>query len=117
MNIIHDVFVCEEDVVDDIWDFMTEFVPKSHILFFVATKNSIFSEACRYELFLASKFNLEILPIKGVDIDWEDLGKIDLLDRNLQYQGNLDLSNPKVRFNFGRNDLYKALSEYLISQD
>ncbi|TFG17467.1 MAG: hypothetical protein EU533_08280, partial [Promethearchaeota archaeon] len=116
-NIIHDVIICEEDVVDDIWNFMTEFVPKSHILLFIATKNSIASEACRYELFLANKFDLEILPIKGDDLNWDELSKIELADRNLQYQGNLDLSNPKERFEFGKPNLFKSLSDYLIKHE
>ena len=116
-NIIHDVIICEEDVVDDIWNFMTEFVPKSHILFFIATKNSIVSEACRYELFLANKYGLEILPVKGDDLNWDELGKINLVDRNLQSQGNLDLSNPKERFEFGKPRLFNMLSDYLITHE
>ncbi|MEJ2251221.1 MAG: leucine-rich repeat domain-containing protein, partial [Candidatus Lokiarchaeota archaeon] len=117
LNIIHDVIICEEDVVDDIWNFMTEFVPKSHILLFIATNNSITSEACGYELFLANKFDLEILPIKGDDLNWDELTKIALLDRNLQYQGNLDLSNPKERFEFGKPPLVDMLINYLITHE
>ena len=63
MNIIHDVYICETDVLDDIWDFMTENVPKCHLLLFIATQNSIASEACRYELFLANNYDVQILPI------------------------------------------------------
>jgi len=116
-NIIHDVIICEEDVVDDIWDFMTDFVPKSHILIFIATKNSIASEACRYELFLANKFDLEILPIKGEDLNWDELSNIKLIDRNLQYQGNLDLTNPNERFEFSMPNLITLLRNYLITHE
>lgn len=120
LNIIHDVYICETDVIDDIWDFMTENAPKSHLLLFIATNNSIASVACRYELFLANKFKIEILPIKGKDIKWEDLSKIELLDRNNQPQGILDISDPKEKFEFeGENfiEIHKKLSNYLITHE
>jgi len=120
LNIIHDVYICETDVIDDIWDFMTENVPKSHLLLFIATNNSIVSVACRYELFLANKFNIEILPIKGKDIKWEDLSKIELLDRNNQPQGILDISNPKEKFQYDGVtfiEIHKKLNKYLITHE
>ena len=120
MNIIHDVLICEEDLIDDIWDFMTENIPKSHLLLFIATNNSIVSEPCRYELFLASKYEIEILPIKGKNIIWNDLRKISLIDRNKKYQGNLDLSNPKKKFEFdGKNfdKICKRLRKYIKTHE
>jgi hypothetical protein len=120
MNITHEIFICETDVIDDIWDFMTDNVPKSHLLLFIATRNSIASEACRYELFLANKFNIEILPIKGIDIKWEDLSTIDLLDRNNQHQGFLDISNPVEKFEFDGvnfNEIKSRLNRYLMKNE
>lgn len=120
MNITHEIFICETDVIDDIWDFMTDNVPKSHLLLFIATRNSIASEACRYELFLANKFNIEILPIKGIDIKWEDLSTIDLLDRNNQHKGILDISNPMEKFEFDGvnfNEIKHRLNKYLMKYE
>jgi len=116
MNIVHDVLICEEDLIDDIWDFMTKNVPKSHLLLFIATKNSIASEPCRYELFLANKYEIEILPIKGMNIKWEDLRKVGLINQSREHQGNLDLSSPKKKFEFnGENfdDICKQLSDFI----
>ena len=73
LDIVHEVYICEDDVVEDIQKFMSENIPKSQLLVFVGTKNSIKSNACRYELYLARKFNVKIIPIKGVDIQWTDL--------------------------------------------
>jgi hypothetical protein len=120
LDITHDIFLCETDVIDDIWDFMTENVPKSHLLLFIATSNSIASVACRYELFLAKKFNIEILPIKGNDINWENLTRIQLMNRESQPQGFLDISYLKEKFEFdgtNYNEIRNKLSDYLISHE
>ncbi|MFX1399154.1 MAG: hypothetical protein ACFFAS_19185, partial [Promethearchaeota archaeon] len=120
MNIVHDAIICETDVVEDIWDFMTKNVPLSHLLLFVATKNSIKSEACQYELFLANKYNITILPIKGADITWEELKNVELINRQKQQQGSLDLSNPKKKFEFNGknfNNICKKLSAYLKTHE
>ncbi|MFX1237691.1 MAG: leucine-rich repeat domain-containing protein [Promethearchaeota archaeon] len=116
INIIHKVYICEKDVIDDIWDFMINKIPKSHLLLFIATNNSIKSESCRYELFLADKNNVEILPIKNIDITWKALKKIELIDQNKHFQGYLDLSNPKEKFEFdGKNfdEIYEKLNNYI----
>ncbi len=117
LNIIHEVYICEEDVVDDIQEFMAENVPKSQLLLFVATSNSFASEACRYELSLARKHGIEILPIKGNDIIWEDLKHIDLSEYE---QEDLELNTPKEKFEFnGKNfdDICLKLSEYMKTHE
>jgi len=111
-NIIHEVYVCEEDLVGGIWEFMAENVPKSHLLIFIATYNSISSDACRYELSLAKKYGIRILPIKGIGINWEELNRIDLIDYN---QNFLDLSKLE-KFEFdGDNfqDIFEKLLHYI----
>ncbi len=120
MNIIHDAIICEEDLVKDIWEFMTENVPKSHLLVFIGTKNSITSEACRYELFLADKYDIEILPIKGSDIRWKHLSQIDLINRNKESQKVLDLSTPKEKFEISKknfSEICEKLSEYIKTHE
>jgi Leucine-rich repeat (LRR) protein len=113
LNIINDVIICEEDVVEDIRKFMTENVPKSQLLIFIATENSLTSEACMYELFLAKKFGIDILPVKGSSISWEDLSKIDLSKYNW---GFLDLSNPTNKFEYdceNFEDICQKLSSFI----
>jgi len=82
------VYLCEEDLIGDIWAFMAENVPKSQILIFLATQNSLDSSACRFELSLAKKYNIRIFPIKGDDIKWKDLKKINLQEYK---QSNINL--------------------------
>ncbi|MFX1257396.1 MAG: tetratricopeptide repeat protein [Promethearchaeota archaeon] len=120
MNVIHDSIICEEDLVDDIWEFMTENVPKCHLLVFIATENSIVSEACQYELFLANKYDIEILPIKGTDISWKHLSQIELIDRNKDFQGVLDLSASKEKLEINENnfdEVCEKLSNYIKTHE
>jgi len=112
-DIIHEVYICERDLVGNIWEFMTENVLKSHLLLFIATNNSIVSEACQYELSLAKRYGVEILPIKGNDINWRDLNHIDL---NEYKQGYLDLSKPKEKVEFNSenfDNFFDILHEYI----
>ena len=116
LNIIHKAFLCEESFIDDIQKFMKENVPKSNLLLFIATKNSITSEACRFELFLANKYDIEILPIKGMDIKWEDLIQITLIDLDNKVLVDLDLSNPKEQFELNSKNfkkIWKRLGNYI----
>lgn len=122
---INKVYICERDLIDDIWEFMKKNVPKSHILLIIATEKSLTSKSCRYELFLAKKYNIEILPIKGIDISWKQMSQVNVIDQNMQSQGYLDLSqtDPKIEFkhengeinNF--NEVYKKLDLYLKNNE
>ncbi len=76
---IYEIFCCEKNLVGDIDKFMQEYIPKSQLFLFLATKNSIFkSKDCKYEIELARKQNLEIIPIKTSDVSWEDLAVVGL---------------------------------------
>ncbi|MHA1192094.1 MAG: leucine-rich repeat domain-containing protein [Promethearchaeota archaeon] len=117
LNIINEVHICEEDVVEDIQKFMKENVPKSHLLLFIATKNSLASEACRFELYLADKNEIEILPLLGTDLSWEDLASIDL---SMYGSDNIDISNPTKRFEFdGSNfeEVCSSIRNYITSNE
>jgi hypothetical protein len=89
-DIIREVYVCEEDLVDSIRAFMAENIPKSHLLIFIATKNSLNSIDCQYELALARKYGVSIWLLKGIDISWKELNQIDLRFHN---QGFMDIAN------------------------
>ena len=109
---IYQVIICEKDLVGNIQEFMDENIPKSHLLIFIGTKNSIASEACLHELALALIHGIEIIPIKGMDIEWNDLNHIDLRQ---QKQGYLDLGLEKgIEFNsINLNKFFDELYTYI----
>lgn len=92
---IYDVLYCERDMVEDINKFMEDNVPKCQILLFIATPASLKSKACQYELELALRNNLAIIPMKCLDLNWDDLtslpnnlNKIDL-DKKFGFEYDL----------------------------
>ena len=89
---IHKVYVCEEDLVGGIWEFMAENVPKSHILLFIATHYSLKSAPCKFEISLAKRYGIKMILIKGIDIEWDDLKSIDLSGEG---HGSVDLTSIK----------------------
>ena len=110
-DIVHDVYICEQST-GQIWAFMAENIPKSHLLLFIGTKESLLSDDCQYELALARKYGVRILPLKGADIKWKDLEKIDLRTYG---QGVIDLSKSEG-FEFdGKNfdEICARLHEYI----
>ena len=105
---INKVYICEKDLVGDIIKFMDEKVPQSNLLIFIATNNSKKSEACQHELALASTNNIEIIPIKGFDIEnWSDLNSIELTKEK---QVSINLGNLKG-FEFNSKDFEKFCNE------
>ena len=110
---IYQALICEKDLVGDIREFMDENIPQSHLLIFVATRNSINSEACQHELALALTHDIEIIPIKGIDIEWADLSRIDLTKEG---KGYFDLSSKKdFEFNVERFDQFgDELYQYIL---
>jgi len=97
------VFYLEEYLTGNIDDIRRDIISKSHIMFFLATYNSaIESRDCLEELKIAIEYGVEIIPILGRDLHWEDLKPIEL-DRVLgfQYNENFDL-------------FYRYIYEFLI---
>jgi len=83
---IYSAFYCEKDLTGNIDDFMNETVPKCQLLLFFASKKSVFNSVdCQHELDLARKHNIQIIPIKGKDVNWGDLRKHNL-DRLLGHE-------------------------------
>ena len=70
---ISKVHYCEADMVGDIDDWMDKTVPRSQLIIFFSTKNSIDSKDCIKELRLGFKHNIQIMPILGENMKWEDL--------------------------------------------
>ena len=53
-------------------------IPESQLFLFIATSDFITDTQCLLELGLAITHDLKIIPIKGMDISFEDLTHIDL---------------------------------------
>jgi Leucine-rich repeat (LRR) protein len=78
-NEIYRAFYCEQDLTGNIDDFMNEKVPECQILLFFASQKSLFNSVdCAHELDLARQHEIQIIPIKGLDVSWEDLDKLRL---------------------------------------
>ena len=76
---INEAFHCEEDLVGNIDNFMNEYVPRSQMILFFATKKSVYhSPDCKKEINLARQNSIEIIPIKGPDLGWNELEALDL---------------------------------------
>jgi len=69
---IYKALYCEEDLIDDIDNFMNKYVPESQILIFFASQISLNSTDCRHEIDLAKHLGVNIIPIKG-NVEWRDL--------------------------------------------
>ena len=72
------VFYCETDLSGNIDEWMQKIVPRCHILIFVSTEYSIISQDCLTELNLARSSQLQIVPVLGVGLVWNDLEKLDI---------------------------------------
>jgi hypothetical protein len=71
-------------------------VSDSQLLIFIATKNSITDTQSRHELGLALTHGIGIIPIKGTDIEFEDINQLDLKEEG---HGYFDLGD-KLGFEF-----------------
>ena len=76
---IYRVFFCERDMVGNIARSMQDNIMKSHLVLFIATKNSLYNSSdCDFEIDLAKKHGINIIPVKGLDVEWVELEKIGL---------------------------------------
>lgn len=75
---INHVYFCEEDLTGNIDDWMKKTVPRCQLLIFFSTENSLNSEDCMNELKIARKLNIEITPVLGVNLRWEDLENLNI---------------------------------------
>ncbi len=85
---IYSAFYCETDLTGNIDDFMNQTVPKCQLLLFFASNKSVFNSIdCVHELELARKHSIQIIPIKGKEVNWGDLREHNL-DRLLGHEFN-----------------------------
>ncbi len=103
---ISEVFFCEEDLAGNIDEWMLNAVQKCQLLLFIGTNKSVFnSPDCANELQLADKFSIPVIPIKGDDVDWPDLAKINL-SRELGLEYDID------NFDEFSSNLYKYIENF-----
>lgn len=102
---VFQAYFCEQDLIGNIDDFMNQTIPLCQILIFFATRKSINSTDCRHELELARKLNIQIIPVKGDDVDWEDL---DTLNLNREFGFDFRV----LSFNEFCHRIYEYIKEY-----
>ncbi|MFX0025346.1 MAG: leucine-rich repeat domain-containing protein [Candidatus Hermodarchaeota archaeon] len=103
---IYCAFYCETDLTGNIDDFMNETVPKCQLLLFFASQKSVFNSIdCVHELELARKHSIQIIPIKGKDVNWGDLREHNL-DRLLGHKYN------ESEFNEFCENLYDYIKQF-----
>jgi len=75
---ISHAYFCEEDLVGNIDDWMRKTVPRCQLLIFFATEKSLKSEDCIDEIKIARKNGIQIRPVLGVNLEWEDLEDLNI---------------------------------------
>ncbi|MBD3350513.1 MAG: hypothetical protein GF364_03405 [Candidatus Lokiarchaeota archaeon] len=97
---ISEVFVHgENDVLD------------SNLFVFIATKNSITDERCLHELKSALSHNISIIPIKGRDLEWAELNKIQS-DDEFKLSDKLGLPYDGMNVDKFCNELYEHIKKF-----
>ena len=136
-EIIYQAYYCEEDLRGNIDEFMNLVIPECQVLIFIGTKQSIYNSVdCKHELELARKYRLNIIPVKGRDIEWSDFEtvalnmdgiefleedfntyckeiqkKLDLIHYEIEQRGDLNIA-----LNQYFEEILKVISEYIDSQ-
>jgi Leucine-rich repeat (LRR) protein len=110
---IFQAYYSEQYLQGNFDDFMKKNVPKSQILIFFATKNSLNSKPCNLELQLALNNNLQIIPILGNNLNWSDLDSIELYDNS---GDKFYLSNMKgLKFSNNISEFTKVLYNHIYN--
>ena len=102
---IGSVLYCETDLVGNIDEWMHKIVPRSNLLLFISSEESMVSRDCKTELALAESNNLQIIPVLGVGLMWEDLKGLNL---NREYGTTFD----PMEFEEFCNNLYQQIQKY-----
>jgi len=108
---ISHVYYCEEDLVGDIDDWMYKTVPKCQLLIFFSTDNSLNSEDCVKELRLALRHNIQITPILGPNMKWDDL-ELKWEDLSVDISRQLGKDYDPMEFDKFCEDLHEYIIKY-----
>lgn len=100
LKVVENTVFYEKHMKGNLIEWMENNVPVSQILIFIATKNSLDSKGCAYELKLAIDNNVSIIPILAKDIYFTDLQKLN--DKQYQIEKNrFTLENLDLDKRFG----------------
>ncbi|MHA2006627.1 MAG: toll/interleukin-1 receptor domain-containing protein [Promethearchaeota archaeon] len=102
------VVYCETNLVGNIDEWMHKNVPRSNLLLFISSEESIVSRDCRTELALAESNSIQIIPVLGVGLVWEDLKDLNL---NREYGTRYD---PMEFENFCK-ELHEIIIKYKVA--
>jgi hypothetical protein len=102
---IGSVLYCETDLTGNIDEWMHKVVPKSNLLLFISTEESMVSRDVKTELALAESNNLQVIPVLGVGLAWDDLKDL-CLDREYGTAFN------PMEFESFCEELYKIIVKY-----
>ena len=72
------VYYCEADLTGNIDAWMAKTVPRCQVLLFVSTEKSLNSVDCATELRHARESGLNIIPILGIGLSWDDLKALNI---------------------------------------
>jgi hypothetical protein len=99
------VYFCEVDLTGNIDKWMNKTIPRCQLLIFFTTENSMNSNDCIHELNLARTNKLQIIPILGVGLKWEDLKDLNI-DREFGSEFN------PMEFEIFCNTIYEHIIKY-----
>ena len=75
---IRDVYYCETGLMGNTDAWMEKTVPRCQLLVFLSTDKSLNSNDCNTELNIAQDSGLDIIPILGVGLNWDDLKELNI---------------------------------------
>lgn len=114
---IYKVDYCEEGMVGNIDDWMETRVPRSQLLIIFFTENSAYSKDCINELKLAFRHNINIMPILGKNMNWEQLKeKARELEININREFGMEFPfrNSEIWNSEDSEKFYKNVYDYVM---
>ena len=88
------------------YNYLEKLISSCQLFLYFATKSSVFrSKDCEQELKIANMFKLQIIPIKGIDLDWRELSRVGL-SRMLGFEFN------KNNFDGFCSNLYSYIKQF-----
>lgn len=127
---IYHAYYCERDMAGNIDRFMKQYIPKSQILVFFASKKSLFnSPDCKFELKAGRERKLPLIIVYGGEVNKQDLEKAGLSSQYLQSFDSVDYNqfldeiyaiiknvNTQIRQKQGANDDSEKLVKQLQTE-
>jgi len=84
---------------------MHKVVPRSNLLLFISSEESVVSHDCKTELALAKPNNLQVIPVLGFGLVWDDLEGLNL---NREFGASFD----PMEFESFCKDLYELIIKH-----